>query len=329
MKKIIIYFIFVFILIIAMPVVFTNKFEQIEEVVSEDIVENKYPKVDYGDINIIKLLHADTNQIEELDFDTYLYGVVASEMPASYEMEALKAQAIVARTYTIYKIKNGSKHEEADICDRPLCCQAWISKENRMARWEDDMKEEYWTKIVEAVDSTSGQYITYNGETINAFFHSNSGGMTEMPINVWGGDFPYLQIVSTSGEEAYSGYSSEVEVSKDELIQKMLEKYSNFQINFDEVNCIQILDLTDSGRVKTMKIGNISLSGVDARKIFGLKSAMFTFEIVGDKIKFKVTGYGHGVGLSQSGSDSLAKQGLNYEQIIKHYYKDVEIQIIK
>ena len=326
MKKIIIYFLFVFILIIAMPVVFTNKFEQVEEVVSEEVVENKYPKADYGDINTIKLLHTDTNQIEEIDFDTYLYGVVASEMPASYEMEALKAQAIVARTYTLYKIKNGSKHDGADICDSPLCCQAWISKENRMARWDDDIKEEYWSKIVEAVDSTSGKYITYNGEVINAFFHSNSGGMTEMPINVWGGDFPYLQIVSTSGEEAYSGYSSEVEVSKDELIQKMLEKYSNFQIKFDEINCIQILDLTESGRVKTMKIGNVSLSGVDVRKIFGLKSAMFTFEIVGDTIKFKVTGYGHGVGLSQSGSDSLAKQGLNYEQIIKHYYKDVEIK---
>ena len=326
MKKIIIYFLFVFILIIAVPVVFTNKFEQVEEVVSEEVVENKYPKADYGDINTIKLLHTDTNQIEEIDFDTYLYGVVASEMPASYEMEALKAQAIVARTYTLYKIKNGSKHDGADICDSPLCCQAWISKENRMARWDDDIKEEYWSKIVEAVDSTSGKYITYNGEVINAFFHSNSGGMTEMPINVWGGDFPYLQIVSTSGEEAYSGYSSEVEVSKDELIQKMLEKYSNFQIKFDEINCIQILDLTESGRVKTMKIGNVSLSGVDVRKIFGLKSAMFTFEIVGDTIKFKVTGYGHGVGLSQSGSDSLAKQGLNYEQIIKHYYKDVEIK---
>ena len=329
MKKIIIYFIFVFILIIAMPVVFTNKFEKVEEVVSEDIIENKYPKADYGDINTIKLLHTDTNQIEELDFDTYLYGVVASEMPASYEMEALKAQAIVARTYTIYKIKNGGKHDVSHICDSPLCCQAWISKENRMARWEDDMKEEYWAKIVDAVDSTSGQYITYNGEAINAFFHSNSGGMTERPINVWGGDFPYLQIVSTSGEEAYSGYSSEVEVSKDGLIQKMLEKYSNFQINFDEVNCIQILDLTESGRVKTMKIGNVSLSGVDVRKIFGLRSAMFAFEIEGDTIKFKVTGYGHGVGLSQSGSDSLAKQGLNCEQIIKHYYKDVEIQVIK
>lgn len=308
-----------------MPVVFTNKFEDTQEVSSEEIIENQYTKADYGDMNTIKLLHSDTNQIEEMDFDTYLYGVVSAEMPASYEIEALRTQAIVARTYTIYKIKNGSKHEGAHICDSPFCCQAWISKENRMARWEDDKKEEYWAKIVDAVDSTSGKYITYNGEPINAFFHSNSGGMTEMPINVWGGSFPYLQVVSTAGEESYSGYSSEVEISKDELIQKMLEKYSNFQINFDEVNCIQILDLTESGRVKTMKIGNVSLSGVEARNIFGLKSAMFSFEIVGDTIKFKVTGYGHGVGLSQNGSDALAKQGFNYEQIIKYYYKDVEI----
>ena len=316
---------FVLILIFAMPVVFTNKFEQIEEVSSEEIVQKQYKKADYGNMNTIKLLHADTNQIEELDFDTYLYGVVSSEMPASYEIEALRAQAVVARTYTIYKIANGSKHEGADICDSPLCCQAWISQENRMARWDEDKKQEYWAKIVDSVDSTSGKYITYNGEPINAFFHSNSGGMTEMPINVWGGSFPYLQIVSTSGEEAYNGYSSEAYVSKDELIQKMLEKYSNFQINFDEVNCIQILDLTESGRVKTMKIGNVSLSGVEARSIFGLKSAMFNFEIDGDTIKFKVKGYGHGVGLSQNGSDVLAKQGLNYEQIIKYYYKDVEI----
>ena len=114
-------------------------------------------------------------------------------------------------------------------------------------------------------------------------------------------------------------------VSKDELIQKMLEKYSNFQINFDEVNCIQILDLTESSRVKTMKIGNVSLSGVEVRQIFGLKSAKFGFEIIGDSVKFTVTGYGHGVGMSQNGADSLAKQGMNYEQIIKHYYKDVEI----
>lgn len=326
MKKIIIYVVFVVVLIFTMPIVFTDKFGKTEEVSTEEVNEKPYEKANYGDLSTIRLWHNDTGQVEELEFDTYLYGVVSAEMPASYEIEALRAQAVVARTYTIYQIVNNHKHENADICDSSLCCQAWISKENRLARWEEPLREEYWNKIVDCVDATSGRYIAYNGEPINAFFHSNSGGQTELPVNVWGGSFPYLQIVSTSGEESYNGYSSEVIISKDELIQKMLEKYSNFQINFEEINCIQILDLTESGRVKTMKIGNVSLSGVEARAIFGLKSAKFGFEIVDDTIKFTVTGYGHGVGLSQNGADSLAKQGMNYEEIIKHYYKDIEIK---
>lgn len=325
LKKIILYGIFVIILIFTMPIVFTNQFQETQEVSTEE-TKGTFEKANYGDLSIIRLLHKDTNQVEEIEFDPYLYGVVSAEMPASYELEALRAQAVVARTYTIYKIVNGSKHENADICDSSLCCQAWISKESRLARWEDEKREEYWNKIVNAVDSTSGRYVSYQGQPINAFFHSNSGGITELPVNVWGGSYPYLQVVATSGEENYTGYSSEIQVSKDELIQKMLEKYSNFQINFEEVNCIQILDLTESGRVKTMKIGNVSLSGVEARAIFGLKSAKFGFEMNGDWVKFTVTGYGHGVGLSQTGADSLAKQGRTYEEIVKHYYRDVEIK---
>lgn len=150
-------------------------------------------------------------------------------------------------------------------------------------------------------------------------------GKTELPINVWGGDYPYLQSVETSGEEAYTTYSSEVVISKDELIQKMLEKYSKFEIDFSKNDAMQILEYTESGRVKKVKIGNVELSGVEARTVFGLKSAKFEFMIDGDNIKFISLGYGHGVGLSQSGSDSLAKQGKNYEEIIKHYYKNVEI----
>lgn len=245
MKKILLYFIFVIILMITMPIVFTDNFKPTEETSTEE-VPVEYEKANYGDLSTIRLLHQETGQVEELEFDTYLYGVVSAEMPASYELEALRAQAVVARTYTIYKIVNGSKHENADICDSSLCCQAWISKESRLARWEEEKRDEYWNKIVNAVDSTSGRYVSYEGQPINAFFHSNSGGITELPVNVWGGSYPYLQVVATSGEENYTGYSSEIQVSKDELIQKMLEKYSNFQINFEEVNCIQILDLTES-----------------------------------------------------------------------------------
>lgn len=321
MKKIILNIIFIISMAFILPILFTTQFRS-HEVSTNSIEENT---VDYGKYSIINLLHSENGIVENLALDTYLYGVVAAEMPASYNLEALKAQSTVARTYTIYKIINNNKHENADICDDSTCCQAWISKENRLARWGEDEREANWKKIVQAVDSTAGNYITYDGEPINAFFHSNSGGATEVPINVWGGEYPYLQVVETSGENAYSTYASEVIVSKDELIQKMLEKYSKFEIDFNSSDSIKVLEYNESGRVKKLKVGNINLSGVDARQIFELKSAKFSCILDGENIKFTVTGYGHGVGLSQSGSDSLAKQGYNYKDIIKHYYKNVEI----
>ncbi len=326
LKKLLIYFLCIILLVFCIPMMFTNQFKT-EEVVSNQIQEEEpiKEKFDYGAYSTIHLLHTGTGEVETLDLDTYLYGVVSAEMPASYELEALKAQAVVARTYTIYKIKNDSKHENADICDSSLCCQAWISKENRLARWEEAYREAYWNKIEQAVDTTKGKYITYQGEPINAFFHSNSGGATESPVYVWGGDYPYLQTVTTAGEDAYTTYRSEVTLSKDELIQKMLEKYSNFTIDFQSQDCIKILDYTEGGRVKTLQVGNTQISGVEARSIFGLKSAKFQWEIIGDSIHFSVIGYGHGVGLSQSGSDALAKTGKTYDEIIKYYYKDVEI----
>ena len=324
MKKIILYLLLIILLVFTIPLFFTKRENIVETVNIEKLVEDTIV-LEENSKYIIKLLHNENMQVEEVELEKYLVNVVSAEMPVTYEMEALKAQAVVARTYTLYKIKNGSKHEGADICDSAACCQAWISKENRLARWEENVREVNWIKIEEAVNTTKGKYVTYNGEPINAFFHSNSGGITEIPSNVWGGNFEYLQTVETSGEDAYSGYSSEVIVTKDELIQKMLEKYSDFQINFEEETCIEILELNESNRVKKMKIGNKEISGVEARNIFSLKSANFSFEIQDDNIKFFVIGYGHGVGLSQSGSDSLAKQGYDYISIIKHYYKNVEI----
>ena len=149
----------------------------------------EYEKYDYGKYSTIKILHHLTNTVEEMNLDEYLYGVVSAEMPVDFELEALKAQAIVARTYTIYHILNdGGKHGEADICDNSACCQAWISKDDRFSRWEPEKQENNWNKIITAVNETSGKIITFEGAPINAFFHSNSGGTTEAPINVWGGN---------------------------------------------------------------------------------------------------------------------------------------------
>ena len=282
---------------------------------------------DYQKYKTIKLLHTSNNEVEELNIDEYLYGVVASEMPASFEIEALKAQAVVARTYTIYQIiNNSSKHENADMCDDFGCCQAWISKEERMSKWEPEQAENYWNKIVEAVDSTKGKIVAYNGQPINAFFHANSGGVTEASLNIWGGvDYPYLKSVETAGEEGYTQYASEVILTKQEMLDKLQAVYADCIIDFLVQDSIQIIDYTTSGRVKTIKFGNKEIAGTEARTILGLKSTNFTFKIEGDNIIFTVTGYGHGVGMSQTGADSLAKSGLNYEAIVKHFYTNVEI----
>jgi len=177
-----------------------------------------------------------------------------------------------------------------------------------------------------AANNTKGKIVTYEGNPINAFFHSNSGGVTDTATNVWGGtNYPYLQVVETSGEDTYSQYASELSVTKEEFISKIKEYHSNFTIDFNKSNQIEILQYTDGDRVKLIKIGNLNLSGVEVRTIFGLKSAKFQISIEENNIKFSVIGYGHGVGMSQTGADSLAKQGKNYEDIIKHYYTGVEI----
>lgn len=296
MKKIILYIFLIIILTFLIPIVFTIQFSAMS--ININNVEATEEPFSYGNYKTIRLLHEKTGEVEEIEIDEYLYGVVSSEMPANFEMEALKAQAVVARTYTIYKIKNNaSKHENADICDNSKCCQAWISKADRLERWEEAKREEYWAKIVMAVDSTKGKIIKYEGEPINAFFHSNSGGSTEVPLNVWGGSgYPYLQVVQTSGEDTYSQYNSEVILTKAEVIEKVKVVHSEFEIDFNLSDAIKVLELNESGRVKTLKFGNVNLSGVEARNIFGLKSANFSIEqIEGDKIKFTVIGYGHGV----------------------------------
>ena len=305
----------------------TEQSEQSEVSPSEQqqSTENQY---DYEKYKTIKLLHAANNEVEELNIDEYLYGVVSSEMPASFEIEALKAQAVVARTYTIYQIiKNSGKHENADICDDFGCCQAWISKDERMAKWDEKEAENYWNKIVESVNSTQGKIVTYNSQPINAFFHANSGGITESSLNIWSGiDYPYLKSVETAGEEGYTQYASNVELSHQELLDKIQMQYEDCEINFEEQNCIEILEYTSSGRVKTIKFGNKEIAGTEARTLLGLKSTNFTFDIGEEVITFAVTGYGHGVGMSQTGADALAKSGSNYEEIIKHFYAEVEIK---
>lgn len=343
MKKILLYLIAFILICFIIPAMLTKRTistgvqENVSINVQEGVLEqNSEQKNDssnndgqvyeYNKYGTINLLHKKTGEVEQIPIDDYLCNVVSAEMPADYEIEALKAQAIVARTYTVYKILN-KKHENADICDDSTCCQAWISKEDRLARWEESRKESNWQKICECVNSTKGKIITYNNEPINAFFHSNSGGMTEIPVNVWGGTgYPYLQSVETSGEDLYTQYASEVILTQEELLNKIRTKYSDISIDFSNVEDIKIIERTEGTRVKSIKFGNHEISGVETRSLLGLRSTNFEVIREGDNIKFSVKGYGHGVGMSQTGADAMAKQGSNCEDIVRHFYTGIEIK---
>lgn len=341
MKRFFLYLIFFILICFIIPAILTKKtvttgVNQSEENMEQNQVqaetqnevkeEANIENYQYNKYGTIMLLHKKEGNVEEVNIDEYLYHVVSAEMPATFEIEALRAQAIVARTYTIFKILN-KKHDNADICDDSTCCQAWVSKETRLARWNENERESNWQKICNAVNSTKGKIVTYENKPINAFFHSNSGGVTEVPINVWGGTgYPYLQSVATAGEDGYTQYASEVILTRTELLNKLKAKYSDISINFSNPEEIKILEYTGSNRVKTLKIGNHNLSGVEARTIFGLKSANFEIAQEGENIKFTVKGYGHGVGMSQTGADAMAKQGSTAEEIITHFYTGIAIQ---
>jgi stage II sporulation protein D len=277
MRKLILIIMLIILATFTIPIIFTIRFEdgeknvketgetvknignnELDEEKKENFAQNGASLMgenyEYKRYGTVKVLHTKDNSIEEMKMDEYLLGVVSAEMPADFEEEALKAQAVVARTYTVYKIEhNQSKHGEADICDNSACCQAWISKDDRMARWDEDKRESNWEKIEKAVSSTAGKVVTYNGEVIDAFFHSNSGGKTEEVSNVWGGsDLPYLQSVETSGEDAYSQYQSEAIFTKEEFEKKIKDKYPEFTIDYNDENCIKVIEYTQ-GSLSVMK----------------------------------------------------------------------------
>lgn len=269
---------------------------------------------------VIKLLLTETGEVIELSLDDYIKGVLVGEVPATYEDEAIKAQAIVARTYTLYKLYNSSyAHENADMCDDVNHCQAYKSKEYAFKCWEDEA-ETKWNKIENAVKSTSDQVIKYKGNLINAFFHAHSGGMTEDVKFVWGREeIPYLKSVESN--EGYD-YADRVVYTKNDFFDILKNKYQDFDVS---LNNYSIDELTSSGRVDKMTICNKTLLGTEIRSLFGLRSTYFSLEEDGENMVFTTKGYGHGVGMSQEGANYMALQGKKCEDIIKHYYTDVSI----
>ena len=264
--------------------------------------------------------------LKEIGLEDSLVGVTAAEMPASYDIEALKAQAVAARTYTLRKLrKNGcSRHPDADICTDSGHCQAYAAEDRLQKRWEKDY-EKNLAKIKEAVYGTAGEIITYRGEAIDAMYHASAGGATENSEDVYKNEIAYLRGVESPDTE---DYEETVTYSHTEFAEKINAKLGTSLRAEALTEDLKILSRYDSGRVNRIRLGNETFSGSKFRGAAGLPSAMFTYELTDKNIIFTVKGYGHGVGMSQSGANHYAKQGMDYRDILHHYYTDVDIEKI-
>lgn len=257
----------------------------------------------------------------------YLRGVVRGEMPASFEAEALKAQAAAERTYIYYQMRGGRKkaHPNADICTDHTCCNAWLSQEAAAKKWEDKAAE-YEAKIDAAVAETDGQVVLYKGAPILAAFHSSSAGVTANSGDVWTSDLPYLASVKSpeSGDNVPNYYSVKT-FSAAEFRDAFLAAYPQASFSDNRADWVQNLKKNGSDRVESVTIGGVEVSGTEVRSIFSLRSASFTVDTSGEGITFHVTGYGHGVGMSQYGANELAREGKTWREILAWYYTDTTV----
>ena len=254
----------------------------------------------------------------EMELEVYLAGVVLGEMPADFEPEALKAQAVVARTYTL-KRAEGSKHPDGAVCTDPGCCQAYRSTAEYLS--SGGSREEV-EKVTAAVSATAGQVLTYEGDLIDATYFSCSGGQTESAVEVWGSDVPYLQAVESPGEEDAAYYSQTVEFSPEEF-----SRLVGFENSGDPAGWFGPVTRTEGDGVDTMELRGKVYSGTELRKALGLRSTAFTVEVRGDRITVSVLGFGHRVGMSQYGAQAMAREGSTYDEILEHYYQGTRLEI--
>ncbi len=266
------------------------------------------------------------DKIEKMPLETYICGVTAAEMPASFETEALKAQAVAARTYTYSKMnKNIPEHGGADVCDNINHCKAYLSEEELKSKHGEQWMNEYYPKIKNAVSETAGIIATYDGEPITAVFHSTSSGMTENSKDVWNGDVPYLVSVKSEGEEESPRYTDTAVFSLSDFKNKILSIGNNAVFSDNPQEWVGEITHNESGSVNTIVIGGVPFKGTQIRTALGLRSTNFEIAVA-DSVKITTKGNGHGVGMSQYGANHMAKLGYTYEQILKKYYTGIKIE---
>ncbi len=260
----------------------------------------------------ISVYDQEEDRIEQVLLEEYILGVVAAEMPASFHEEALKAQAIAARSYAVYKMEHATKdyHIIADISN-----QAYINQEQMKDKWKDEYSF-YYGKVKKAVEDTKGLVMTYNDEVIEAFYFAMSNGSTEDSLLVFGSSKDYLAVVDSSWDKDVNNFIVTNKISKQSFCEKLNIVCDGIKV--DNIN------KSSSGRVNTIRINDKTFKGTEVRKLLDLRSTDFEINI-SEKIEITTKGYGHGVGMSQYGANMMAKNGKNHEEILHHYYQNIEI----
>lgn len=264
----------------------------------------------------ISVLQNDGN-IKNMDLEDYITGVVLAEMPASFETEALKAQAVVARTYTLRRHRGNNKHPGAAVCTKPSCCQGYRSEKEYLDKGGTGSSVE---KVRNAVRATEGMVLVYESELIEATYFSCSGGMTEDAAAVWGEDVPYLKATYSPGEEHADSFVDSVYYSADEF-----EQLLGVDLPGSPETWFGNSTYTAGMGVDTIQIGNATYEGTQLRSLLNLRSTAFTITPIGNTVLITTKGYGHRVGMSQYGADAMAINGSSYDQILVHYYQGTEL----
>lgn len=296
-------------LIILIPYVIVSLF------IAKDDIEFYFINNDY-----IRVKRVSKNKIEEVPFEEYIVGVVSAEMPISFETEALKAQAVAARTYALKRMID-NKDKEYDIVDT-VANQVYYDNEELKNRWKEKYEENI-NKIKKVIIDTKSEYLAYNNEIIDAFFFSTSVGKTENSEEVFVEKLPYLRSVESNWDANTSPVFTEKKVFN------LNSFYNLLGIKYNQKLNIEVLKTTSTGRIKKIKINGTVLTGSEVASKLNLRSSFFNIEKNNNSIVITTRGYGHGVGMSQYGANGMAKEGYTYDQIVKHYYQGVEIKKIK
>lgn len=279
--------------------------------------------------DIFKVLNNDSGEITEISALDYIIGCVAGEIPISFHEEAIKAQAVAAYTYADRQRQSERKNptealKGADISNNSAKDQSFLTVDEMKTKWGSNF-DTYYEKLSSAVTAVIGQKIVYEDEPILAAYHALSPGVTESSANVWGGDLPYLTAVESAGDISADGFESEVTITADELKSKVLDKYPETTFEGDSSGWVSGAVTTESGTVTSIKIGSKTMTGAVVRNLFGLRSACFEVSFTDGSFIFFVKGYGHAVGLSQTGANYMAKNGAVYTEILTHYYQGTQI----